>query len=291
MTRLSGLLLGACVLLGAMSVAEAQEKSGATMGPPKVLVIDREFVKPGKAGTLHQKTESLFVNAFTAAKWPTHYFAMDSMSGPSRSLFFIGYDSFAAWEKDNLAVAKNATLSAALDRALAADGELLTLSEAGAYTYREDLSLRANVNVATMRYFDISLFKIRQGHQKEWEELAKMYIDGYTKAVPDGRWATFESMYGMQNGGVFIVITPMKSLAEVDQGMSDGKKFAAAMGDDGMKKISELSAACIESVQDNLFAFSPKMSYVSEDWVKADPTFWKVKASAPAKAPEAKPAQ
>ncbi len=291
MTRLSGLLLGACVLLGAMSVAGAQEKSDATMGPPKVLVIDREFVKPGKAGTLHQKTESLFVNAFTAAKWPTHYFAMDSMSGPSRSLFFIGYDSFAAWEKDNLAVAKNATLSAALDRALAADGELLTLSEAGAYTYREDLSLRANVNVATMRYFDISLFKIRQGHQKEWEELAKMYIDGYTKAVPDGRWATFESMYGMQNGGVFIVITPMKSLAEVDQGMSDGKKFAAAMGDDGMKKISELSAACIESVQDNLFAFSPKMSYVSEDWVKADPTFWKVKASAPAKAPEAKPAQ
>ena len=27
-------------------------------------------------------------------------------------------------------------------------------------------------------------FKIRQGHDKEWEELVKMYMDGYGKATP-----------------------------------------------------------------------------------------------------------
>jgi hypothetical protein len=31
--------------------------------------------------------------------------------------------------------------------------------------------------------------------------------------------------------------------------------------------------------------FNPKMSYVSDDWVKADPDFWKPKA-APAVAPK-----
>jgi hypothetical protein len=37
--------------------------------------------------------------------------------------------------------------------------------------------------------------------------------------------------------------------------------------------------------------FSPKMSYVPDAWVKADPTFWKPKMTAPAKKPEAKPEQ
>ena len=57
--------------------------------------------------------------------------------------------------------------------------------------------------------------------------------------------------------------------------MGDAKKFEAAMGPDGMKKLSELSAACIESSQTNLFQFNPKMSYAPEEWIKADPGFWK----------------
>jgi hypothetical protein len=56
-----------------------------------------------------------------------------------------------------------------------------------------------------------------------------------------------------------------------------------------MKKLNELSAAAIESSQTNLFAFNPRMSYVSDDWVKADPEFWKPKA-APGPAASKKPA-
>jgi hypothetical protein len=50
--------------------------------------------------------------------------------------------------------------------------------------------------------------------------------------------------------------------------------------------MAELSAACIESVQTNLFAFNPKESYPPDEWIKAD-SFWKPKVAAPA----AKPAQ
>ena len=83
------------------------------------------------------------------------------------ALFFVGYDSFAEWEKDNLAQQKNSTLSAALDKALVADGQLLTSYDAGVFTYREDLSLRPSAsNVAQSRYFDIMRFKIRQGHDR-----------------------------------------------------------------------------------------------------------------------------
>ena len=289
MKRNIGIGLVLTLLAAGANTVVAQD---TTMSPPKVLVLMREFVKPGKTGAPHIRTESAFVQAMTAAKWPTHYLGMDSMSGPSRSLFATGYDSFAAWEKDNMAVQKNATLSAALDRAAVGDGELLTSYDSSALIYREDLSLRPNLNIAQMRYFEVLRFKVRQGKDAEWEALVKMYIDAYNKATPDAHWATYQSMYGVDNGGVYVVFNAMKSLSEVDSGIGDSKKFAAQLGEDGMKRLMELTAAAVEDMQTNLFMFNPKMSYVSDAWVKADPGFWKpAKAAAPAAKPAAAPAQ
>jgi hypothetical protein len=290
MKKITELSVVLCLLFLGSSIASAQESADEAMTPPKVLVIIREYLKPGRAGSMHEKTESGFVHAMTAAKWPTHYFAMDSLSGPSRSLFFVGFPSFEAWEKDNLATQKNATLSAALDRAGVADGDLLSAYESSTNVYREDMSLHAAVNIAEMRYFEITQFVVRPGREKDWGELVKMYTDGYGKAVPTAHWATFERVYGASTGGsvggVFIVINPMKSLAEVDSGFGDSKKFESSLSDSEKKKMAELSVACIESVQTNLFAFNPKISYPAEGMIKAD-AFWKPKAVAPA----AKPAQ
>src|SRR5580704_7046466 len=143
MKTLTGFSAGVCFvftgLIVGMGVAVAQEMPA----PPKVLVIQRELLKPGRAGNTHLKTESAFVQAMTAAKWPTHYFAAESQSGVSRAIFLLGYPSFAAWEKDNADQAKNATLTAAFDRASLADGEQLTEFSTGVYVYRDEMSLRA----------------------------------------------------------------------------------------------------------------------------------------------------
>ena len=270
----SGLVASAGV-----GVAAAQQD---TMGPPPVLVIQREFLKPGKAGAVHERSESQFVQAFAAAKWPTYYLAMTSMSGRSRALFMQGYPSFAAWEKDNHAMQKNATLSAAFDRINVGDGELQTEYDQSVYTYNPDQSLRAG-SVVHSRYFEISHYKIKEGHRADWAELVKMYRDGFEKASTSVNWAMYESHFGQDNGGDYLVITKMTSLSEEDQGMGDFKKFADVLGEKGMKRLEELSAACIQWDQTNLFEFSPKMSYPDPEWIKADP-FWKLKTAAPAKA-------
>jgi hypothetical protein len=124
-----------------------------------------------------------------------------------------------------------------------------------------------------MRYFEISVFHVRPGHEKDWDDLVKLVLKGYEQ-IPDVHWATYQAVYG-QAGGTYVVFTPMKSAAEIDRAFGQGKQFEAAMGADGMKKLGELSAAAIESSQTNLFAFNPRMSYVSEAFVKADPDFWK----------------
>jgi len=292
MQRKLGLWLTLSFFILSCVALEAQQATEATHHPPKVLVIVREWLKPGKAGSQHERTESMFPAAFTAAKWPQHYLAMDSLSGAPRSLFLIGYESFEAWEKDTLATQKNATLAAALDRASVADGDMLSGSETNVMVYRPDLSQNPDVDIPHMRYFELSLFKVKPGHYAEWKELVKNYQDGY-KDMPDAHWAVYETQYGQLGGGIYLVVTPMKSAAEVDKSFGDMKKFSDALGEEGMKKLSALSASCLESNQTNLFVFNPKLSYVGDDWKKAD-AFWQTspaKSAAMAKKtePKAKP--
>jgi hypothetical protein len=285
MKRSTALLLGSSLLIGGLGLA-AQEPPP----PPKVLSVQREFLKPGKNGAVHEKSESAFVQAMTRAKWPTHYLALNALSGKSRALFLTGYDSFEAWEKDALAEQKNATLSAAIDRAALADGDLLSEFDSSALLYRDEYSLRSAVDIPHMRYFEISLYRVRPGHDADWDNIIKLVKAGYEK-IPGARWAMYQAVYG-QEGNTYVVFWPMKSGAEIDQSFVNDKQLAASLGEDGMKKLSELSASSIESFQHNLFVFAPSMSYVSDEWIKADPYFWKPKVSgaAPKKKMEEKPA-
>ena len=236
----------------------------------------------GKGGSPHEKAESAFVQAFARAKWPTHYLTVASVSGKPRALFLTGYDSFEAWEKDVKAVEKNSALAASLDRSAIADGDLLSDADASALVYSEEYSFHAPVDIPHMRYFEISVFQVRPGHRKEWDEAVKLVMQAYEK-IPDTHWATYELMYGQLPRPTYVVFTPLKSAADIDRAFGQSKQFMAALGEQGMKRLSELEIAAVESSQTNLFAFSPKMSYVPDEWVKADPEFWKPKPMAAAK--------
>jgi hypothetical protein len=240
--------------------------------PPKVLLIQREYLKPGKAGNVHVQSESAFIKASNDAKWPTHYIAMDSMSGPSRALYMFAYDSFADYGKDQEAQAKNTDFAAAIDAASLADGELLERYESSVYLYHPEMSLHAAVDVPHQRYWEFMMFHIKAGHDKDWADLTKLYLDGFAKT--DSHWATYESQYGENNGGVWVVINPMRSLAEVDKGMANGGAFMAALGPANMKRLADLTAACVESVQVNLFAVNPKESYNDPAWASAAPEIY-----------------
>ena len=287
MNKLSRSLLGMSLVATCSCIAAAQETSQGNVSVPKVLQITREYTKPGKSGMAHEKTESAFVQAMTRAKWPTYYLGMTSLSGKSRALFLTRYASFEAWEKDSAATEKNTALFAALDRAAMADGELLDSEDQGVFVFRDELSLRPRLDLSQMRYLEISTYHVRPGHDAEWTELVKMVKAAYEKAVPDAHWGTYHGVYGAA-GGTFLVLTARKTLAEVDRAFNeDDPQFVAAMGEEGMKKLSELVRVSVASSEHQLYAFNPRMSYVPEEWIKGAPDFWKPKT---VKAPAAKPA-
>jgi hypothetical protein len=194
---------------------------------PKVLQIQREFLKPGKAGAAHEKTESAFVEALRRAKWPTNYIGMTSMSGKSRALFFTSYESFEAMEKDISAAEKNTSLMAAIEHANLVDGELQQEGDQGLFYLHEEMSLRPRADLSAMRYMEITSYHVKPGKGKEWAEAVKMVKDAYEKGVPESHWGMFEEMYG-GDGGTYLVLISHKTLAEIDKGFAMSKQFREA---------------------------------------------------------------
>jgi len=287
MKKLNRIVVGSLLGIAIGAAAGAQEMPAQ----PKVLQITREFVKTGKNGMAHEKSESAFVKAMSDAHWPTYYVALSSLSGKTRVLFLTPYASFDAWQKDAEGVDKNATLSAALDQAIEADGELLDSVDQGVLLMREEMSLRPHPDLSQFRYLEISGYHLKPGHTGEWREIVKMVKAAYEKALPDAHWGMFQLVYGGA-GDTYLVLTGHKSLGEIDQGILQEKQFVEAMGEPGMKVLSEMISHCVDSSEHQLFAINARMSYVPDSWKKADPDFWMPKempeAMKPAKEKKAK---
>ncbi len=244
---------------------------------PKILVISREFTKPGKDGSPHQAVEGAYPRTLGASKSPNHYLAAVSLSGPPRVLFFHGYDSFAEWVQGSSGAATDPTVAATLARTTAADGDLLSSKDYTVWTKRDDLSLDPGFRVGS-RVEVIIQYLVRPGHGQEFEDLVKLYTDGY-KGVSGMHWGTYEETFGSP-GNAFLVIITHKSAAELDAEDDNDKKFVENLGPEGLKKLALLEASCLESKQTDLFFIDPKMSYPTERMLRADPEFWKPSGTA-----------
>ena len=287
--KVSAVLLGLSLAVVGGSLATAQDATSTSV--PRILQITREYTKPYKGGAAHDKTESAFVAAMNRANFPAYYVGMNSMSGKARSLYMTRYSSFAEWEKDNDITAKNSTLSADVERASLADGELLEEVDSAVYTYEEELSFHPHNDIQDHHFYQVFAFHVRPGHEKEWRELVKMVKDTHEKAGDSAHWGMYSLMFGGE-GGTYVALTGDPSMSAIDDGFMGRKKYLEALGgEEGMAKADALFGAAVDTSHSELFAVNPNQSYVSADWIKKDATFWKPKAEvAPKAAAVAKPA-
>jgi hypothetical protein len=270
--RIAALPLVAALLCSSSTLLFAQD----ILPGAKLLVISREYTKPGKDGAPHQAVEGAYPKALAAGKVPNHYYAAVSLSGPPRVLFFHGYDSYAEWADQRQGT--DPALASTLARTTAADGDLLSSKDYSVWAKRDDLSLNPGFRVGA-RVEVIIQYRVRPGHAEEFEDLVKLYTQGY-QGVSGMHWGTYEEIYGSP-GNTFLVIITHKAAAELDAEDENDKKFADALGADGLKKLAALEASCLESKQADLFFIDPKMSYPNEMMLKADPEFWKSSQPAP----------
>jgi hypothetical protein len=192
-------------------------------------------------------------------------------------VFLSGYDTMAEVENQYEMAMKLPGLESKLDALGEADGAMVSSEGSAIWRLREDLSSTNKVNIAEMRMAQLVQVETKPGHGNDFETVAKRVIGAWAKTDPSYSVAIYEMAYGHSTGSVFLVILPMKSMAFLDKVHDEHDAFMKALGGDDMKSDREIARNAYLSSESNLFVFSPRMSYVPESWVKADPMFWKPK--------------
>jgi len=172
------LSVAAAVCVGLAASASAQQ---TMLTPPKVLVIAREVVKTGKSAP-HEKWETGWPRAFSKANWPVHYLAASAITGESRVLFMTGYESLAAWQQDQANAGKNAALSAELAMLAEKNADFISEVKTAAFTCMPDLSYQADLPLAGLRGFSVTVMHVKPGHGKHFEEIRKLIRAAHEKA-------------------------------------------------------------------------------------------------------------
>jgi len=256
-------------------VAPALLAQGGVQPPPPLMLFVREEVKPGH-GSVHAATESAWARAMAKGKSTDHYLGMTALTGPSEAWFIMGYASYADWEAKQNEQENNPALKKEVDKIAREDGEHLTGTRTLLGALRKDLSFGPAVDIGKMRYMRVRTFRIKQGHNKAFEEGVKVALAAYEKSHYPASFAFYEIAAGT-GSPTFIVLRPMKSLADLDAVAVAEKAFQEALGEDGQKAMQKVFADTVNAVENQLLAFSPKLSFPGPGTIATDPGFWTVK--------------
>lgn len=270
---MKNLTIPRCLLLAlavtCVSLASAQ--NGLPASQPKRLTIIREQVKVGH-GAGHARNEAGWPAALEKAKSPDYYIALTAMTGPVEAWFLIPSESHAAEAASMKRDAKDPVLSAELDRLSLADADFIT----GAITIqtmaRPDLSLGKFPNVAKVRFFEVSIFSVRQGQEAKMDSIIKTYGAVRKRVSPDASYRFYMVNAGMPDP-TYIVIQSVEDYAEFDQTMAEHEKVFASATPEESAILGKWGEAVMRS-ESNRFRVDPVMSYVSKEVRASDPDFW-----------------
>jgi hypothetical protein len=282
---LPAFLMGACLIAAAGQNAATQNSSAQdtmaqnapaqTHEPPAVMQIVRESVKEGRSAA-HERVESDWAAAFRKRNFPAHSVALTSIAGPSEAWFLSGYSSFAAVEQGNQEIQKPG-FKAEMDTLEARDGELRSNSRWMYAVYRKDMSFHPElVNIGKTRYVGVTTFRLKLGHEADFMEGSKKFIDANEKAGVKLPTVAYEVIAGAP-AGTFFFMEPMESLKTFDEMPARDKAVREAMGNEDFQQLMKGAGDVFTSIEYSMFSINPRMSYVSKETEDVDPAFWRPK--------------
>ena len=271
-------LAGIALLSSQMASQMAAQIQEAAPAPvPKVLMVVREQIKEGREAA-HAKAEEAWPRIFSKGNVTTHYVGMTAESGPSEAWFLEPYDSFGGMEKARAEI-EQSPLAADLEVANVQDGELRTGSRTLLAVYRGDLSFHpaeAMSSLPKCRHMGVTVLRINYGHDADLAQIAKLLIDGDEKSNSDQPVLTYQAISGGPSG-TYLIFSPMDSLAHMDAAPARLAAARQAMGERNRQRLDALAPEVVQSSESLLFAFNPRMSYVSKEFAAGDPEFWNPK--------------
>lgn len=259
------------------SIVVAQAPPGEMHGPPRVLLIVREEIKPGMMA-VHNRHSAVFAGMFNQLQTPNHRIAMIPVAGSENEVLYLtGAASFAEIEKitaeaDRKISSVRGSLRAEMDRLDKEAPDLHAGMRDMLAVFRPELSYKPEVDIARMRYFAVTTVRVRPGQDDQYSEYVRTLLNAARdKAKVEIHVAAFQVIAGSP-GTTYMFFRSMKSLAEYD--LRVGPRVREAMSEDQRKKADKLAGESILFNETSIYAFNPRMSYLPKEFTAADPTFW-----------------
>jgi hypothetical protein len=245
---------------------------GMPTSQPGVLTVIIEELKPG-VGADHEANESGWPVAFEKAKSPYYYLALEALTGPPELWFVAPYQSWAAEGESMKLPESNAALAADLAKLAKGDGPFLNGYRSMQAIGRPDLSYGTFPDIAMARFYEVTTFRVRPGHEQAFEAAAKLYAEMTKRSTPGASYRTYQVTAGMP-GGTYLIFGSTNAYAEFDKIMADGNAMWSKATPQEMATMQKVMADDIMSVITQRYRVSPTMSYVSAEAKAKDPKFW-----------------
>ena len=263
-------------LLLSVSSASVALSQGMPTSQPSLLTIVREEVKTGH-NAMHATHEAGWPAAYAKAKSQDYYLAMVSMTGPNESWYVGPYASHAAYEASMKRESNDKALSAELDRLARVDADHITSVRRLHAVARTDLSYGTYPDMALARYWEITTFRVRPGHEEGFATAAKAYAAAAKRATPNASWRTYQVVAGLP-GPTFLVFSSVTSFAEFDRGMQESEALMKAFTPEELASLEKFAAAGLINSETHRYRLDPKQSYVDDATKAKDAAFWSPRA-------------
>ena len=259
----------ALLFVGSASIALSQ---GIPTSQPSLITIAREEVKIGHAAA-HAAHEAGWPAAYAKAKSPYYYLAMVSMTGPNEAWYVSPYASHATLGESLKLDATDPVLSVELQRLSRVDAEHLNSYRSIHAAARTDLSYGTFPDMALARFWEITTFRVRPGHEEGFANAAKAYAAAAKRGAPNASWRTYEIIAGLP-GPTYLVFSSVQSFAEFDRGMQENMALMKAFTPDELATLQKFATTGMINAETHRFRLDPGQSYVDAATKAKDPKFW-----------------
>jgi hypothetical protein len=232
---------------------------------PKFLHIYREEVKIGRSAD-HSRWEAGWPAAFEKAKFPDNYIALEAVS----------------MAKQNA----DAALTAETERLSRGDAEFVSSVNAIEAVARPDLSHGTFPDLAMMRFWEISTFRVKPGHGEDFAAAAKAWASASARSAPAASWRTYQVVGGAPDG-TYLIFSSYASFADFDKATAESEATWKGLTFDERTALQKFETDGALSTMTNRFRLDPRQSYVPAATRQKDPAFW-MPPAAPTKAPAKK---
>lgn len=275
--QMNSLMNKTALILAFASAGLAGVTTCLAAAQPNYIHIWQETVKPGR-GVEHARHEAGYVAALEKAKLPSwpYGLAMVSETGASEAWWITPWESNAAIRDGQKEMDQALAVTAEFNRLDRIDAEYVTKIKRTIARARADLSVGAFPDPAKARFFEITVYRLRPGHEPQFDEAAKAYGAAVKRSgVKTGTWV-YQVIAGLPVP-TFLTFTSVEDYGQFDQLAADwGKTWEAATPEEQATMTKFIKESVVEE-ETNRFRVDPDMSYVPKETRAQDPAFWSPK--------------